>query len=180
MARCCLIALLLLLPVPSFSENLIEIDLDGVLGNGPDTLTVSQGTPVTITIWFDGDGDLWLIAFAVAPCGLNSENVALAEHLVTQWFVNNPLIADGCIFFEAATIDLMGISLPSAVAVITYVSNLDPGLYPIEIDPLQSYWYDNYSLSEVTIDSFIPGYLLVTEATSTSEDSWGDVKRLFR
>ena len=179
MSRYCLILTLFLLPTLSFSENLIEVDLDGVFGNGPDTLAVPQGTPVTITIWFDGDGDLWLIAFAVAPCGLDSVNIAQVEHLITWWVENNPIIADGCVFFEAATIDISYLSLPSAVAEITYVANLDPGLYPIEIDPLQSYWYD-ISLNEVTIDSFIPGYLLVTEATNTSVGSWGDVKNLFR
>ena len=169
--------MLLLLPALSFGENLIEVDLDGVFGNGPDTLTVPQGTPVTITIWFDGD--VLLLAFAVAACGLDSANVALAEHLSTWWINNIPLNANGCVLFVASTIDILYLPLPSAVAEITYVANLDPGVYPIEIDPLQSYWYDN-SLNEVTIDSFIPGYLLVTEATSTSVGSWGDVKNLFR
>ena len=178
MSRYCLILTLFLWPVASFGENLIEVDLDGVFGNGPDTLTVSQGTPVTITIWFSGD-DVVLISFAVAPCGLDSVNIAQVEHLITWWFENNPIIADGCVYLEAAAANFLFLSLPSAVAEITYVANLDPGLYPIEIDPLQSHWYDT-SFNEVTIDSFIPGYLLVTEATGTSEGSWGDVKNLFR
>ncbi len=180
MARCYVILIMMLLISPAVSHgvNLIEVDLDGSFGNGADTLAVPEGTPVTITIWFDGE--VTITAFILETCGLDSMNITQINYLVPgNWSTSPPIIQGDCVKFEAVTFNLFTLFLPSAVAEIKYTANLAPGLYPIVVDPNQSPWFD-ISGSEVIVDTTITGYLLVTEPTSVSEGNWGDLKRLFR
>ncbi|MFH1279185.1 MAG: hypothetical protein ABIK65_12495 [Candidatus Eisenbacteria bacterium] len=53
------LGLLLSLNSPALAEQIVELDLDGVPGNGPDTAYVSGGSAVPVDVWFRG-GDTFI------------------------------------------------------------------------------------------------------------------------
>jgi len=161
----------------------LELDLDGVLGNGPDTAWVSQGECFDVDVWATGEGrGLYLVQATVCNvdealdwCGWEvgpiAEECMLIDTLTT---VSGPcvtVLGNGGFLFCAT-------SPPFLFATMTYMAAGDEVLASMTIDLGNSIWIDD----AYTIGSFVDGISAFVQIGTTAvvESSWGSIKNLFR
>ncbi|MBM3320383.1 MAG: hypothetical protein FJY73_06875 [Candidatus Eisenbacteria bacterium] len=180
-----LVASLLAAPLVLARTNAaIELDLDGVLGNGPDTIEAFIGEDVRLDLWWVGDlpsPRIMVAASTVCSPGDALVYVATEYHLPAYWESYPPdFPSPGCVSLATYTINWFGcIEWPFCHATITFRAAAEGSIAELASDVAGSvlmtctswtYYYAAWpSKAYVRIGS-----------TETESSSWGSLKRLFK
>lgn len=175
-ARVCLSGLLvLLLSQLSAAEPYVELDLDGVLGNGPDVGTALPDDTVEVAVWLHHDMRFCgAVVTLVSECA-HADSVKLGDY---DGYYNPPAIGP-----DTTTIAWYGFSFcepliepPVYFASIFYVADECP--CSVNLSEENSWWMDIQFNSGVFTDT--PAAVLCDGSIGTEPVTWGTIKKLFR
>ncbi|MFH1276820.1 MAG: hypothetical protein ABIK65_00345 [Candidatus Eisenbacteria bacterium] len=164
------------LPAEEYS---VELDLDGVIGNGPDIESALVSDLVYVDVWVFGPGPLFAVGLTICNLDGALEYEGAAGNLPPGWIMT-PLLPPG-ICFDIGAIDISftsPVALPWLFFTVTYHAAVDDAYGHIIVDLEQSGWMDSGFQSGVFSDFVGAGVRI--GATSTDRSSWGSVKSLFR
>ncbi|MBM3321533.1 MAG: hypothetical protein FJY73_12745 [Candidatus Eisenbacteria bacterium] len=176
------VALVLIWPLAARGQDFgVEVDLDGQLGNGPDTVVVGAGDSVTAEVWIE-DHDGMIIYLLVRLCN-HDRYLSFTSGTYMLWgtWEGQPIVADSeCVTFEAITFSEPG---PPAyhVGSATYTAAVEGATAELSVD-LEGSLYCN---GELVCDQFayaVRAYVRVEpgEPTASEQPTWGTIKGLFR
>jgi len=170
---------------PALAEQIVELDLDGVMGNGPDTVEVEAGDLLSVDVWFRGEPAL--LAWWVTICHPDGGLVLCdyEDYIPDSWTLT-PLHAPfpDCDAAGATNFnfDCLVMWQPTRVLTIVYQAGSAGGPTSLVVDELESGWLDpcvSDQLDWATVDDVIGATVLVG-TTDTESPNWGSVKKLFR
>lgn len=160
----------------------IELDLDGILGNGPDTLSATVGDYIDVDVWIFGEGeDLIGADFSICNANGSLEFQSFVPVDVASWSNWMGNTGPGCRKIQAGTFSGVPVlTVPFLHGVVTYRCAVDATIssIAIDLDPLASDWFTS-SLARGPFDSFV-GASVIVGATAIEENDWGAIKTLFR
>jgi len=178
--RIFVIALVAVLLVASgtAAEQIVELDLDGILGNGPDTVAVLVGDDVPVDIWFIGDNGLlgWTAVICNPDGALEFQEVVY--HTPDYWVQEPPSFPlPGCVeLYSSGGIEWE--PQPLHGATITYHAAVDQAIGELVVNIEMSFYLDTY-LNYGPPDGSVPAFIRIGP-TAADRPTWGSVKRLFR
>lgn len=171
--------LLFLFGTPHASR--VEIDLDGELGNGPDTMEVAVGDFVDASIWFVGGEDA-AMSFNTIICADSAldyhSTVYETPSCMTTYPPEFPL--PDCVSLAATDFCFSCYYQPFELATVTYQAITEDFPVALEVDLANSSYFSCEIFESVTPDSTVDAYVRILPTTSTGRSSWGSVKALFR
>ncbi len=167
--------------VPSLghSEYVAELDVDGQLGNGPDTVSVGVGQEIWTSVWLHGPQGLF--GFEVVVCNPDhSLQYASATYNVPEsWTMPPGWPPYGCGDLWAIDFTFsQPIALSWKIGEVRFVAALDQSLAILNVILEESGWLSTgYATGHV--DDYV-GAVVQVGSTATDESSWGAIKTLFR
>ncbi len=178
-------AAVLLLAGASFATLVVEADLDGTLGNGPDYLVVSQSALVPVDLWILGDVNPAYV-FGMFLCNYDHSLVyqSTVYNLPGGGWQGVPPVAptpDGCITVQGQNFLFdMVMVWPWKVATVTYHAAVDQSIDEIWLGGPDGGVLTS-SFTSVAFDNIesVLGRVQIGE-TNVEETNWGAVKSLFR
>jgi len=165
---------------PARAEQIAEVDLDGVMGNGPDTVEVSTGDLVQVDLWLANGPDL--IAFDCVVCEplgiLAFQNAQY--HTVGGWIDMSPaILGSGCTELGSADYGNSPIQQPWAIVSLFYSVTASEGFGEIAVDTTNTtLWYSG--ITQGTVDVAVSSFVRVSPTTSTVQRTWSSIKSFFR
>ncbi len=171
---------LLVLPAePITAEQIAELDLDGIFGNGPDTISVQLGAGVEVDVWLAG-GDP-LSGFQIVVCNADGSLQFESVEYDTRpgWSDYPPAYPSPyCVSITAVDPATIPLPQPDMVATMTYTAVMEHPLAELTV---------NKDSSSVLYSDLMPGQIDVAVdafiqigATGTEIFTWGSIKGLFR
>jgi len=167
--------------VPCVSgQTYVELDADGILGNGPDSVWATVGDTVRIEVYVQYDFEMiggLLCYVRVSLCG---DCAVLDSIRFWPGWGCSLVPADSCILLignDMVNFCDTHIFPPVHFTSIYYVVHGCPCW--VQVDESDSYWIDSGGDYGVFSGS-VPIHLCVGSPTGTAESSWGSVKALFR
>lgn len=168
------------------ATEMVELDLDGVLGNGPDTLAVAAGDFVPVNVWFVGDGSL--LAFDMYICNPEGAMVFLELAYLTPgtWTNEDPEEAPGgCVKFFSLDMGFDGMGQPAGVATATYWAAADNAIAEVAVGDGTEFLalLPGGGIASGAIDGSVSAFVRIGDPgspTGTRETTWSSVKGLFR
>ncbi len=171
--------LLLLLADVVVAEQAAELDLDGILGNGPDTTSVPLGTTVEVDVWLVGGDPLWGFQIMVCNADGNLQFESVVYNTSPSWTNFPPEFpSPNCVTITAADFTSDPLPQPDMVATMIYTAIVDHSLAELSVDKdSSSVLYQDIvpRQIEVSVDAFVQ-----IGAIGTNQSTWGNVKTLFR
>jgi len=154
-----------------------ELDLDGVLGDHPDTGFVDFGDTMAVDLWLSGPNQI--ISFVATFChdGDVLEYID-TEYTVDDYWTSLPPVVDSCVALESTNFTMAAPPpMPVHLATIRYRAAADNQLTDILI-PEAGY----YSIGFQTAMFEYPTEctFLISPPIEAAFPSWGSIKRLFR
>jgi hypothetical protein len=175
-----LLAIGLWLFVPCASgQTYVELDGDGILGNGPDIVGGAVGDTVLIDVYLHHNVTQGRLCYAWVPLCAN-QAVSLSTEFWTGPWVNYAVPMDTCLGLYGSDVPNFcdnQIDSPVRFASVKYVIEGCPG--SVHVEDSDSEWIDSVFDAGVFSGS-IPVWLCAETPTETSESSWGSIKELFR
>lgn len=175
------ILIALLIPCSAIGNAVVELDLDGQFGNGPDTLYSSPGDTVEVNIWYV---DAWLQSFCVSLC--SPENLTyVTSYPGPSAGSQSPIcpVTDPPENCQRFTGGYFAICCPDPghIYSVLYEVVETQGSGGIDVD-LESSCYGEPSMFADRDQSFAGfiGAVVIGEPTATDEATWGTIKTLFR
>ncbi len=170
----------LFLAYPLSADMIVELDLDGQLGNGPDTIAVSPGDSIAVDVWIKGDqfgGFFWSFGCYLIDSGVL--DLIDAEVFPLTW-TPLPITETGdTVFVSAWDPWLSGVPGPTLQAAsVTYEVAAESGFGILKTDLSRSF-YMIYGFT-ATFDDYVGAHVTIQGTTGIEESSWGDIKQLFR
>ena len=167
----------------------LELDFDGILGNGPDMVNAQPGDTLAVDVWFSGTWNLLLdiqIGLCTNPTVLYLSGFGYAD--VSPYSCSQPDDkGDGCWTMRAIYFSTISLSSPCWYGRAYYAVASDNSCSWITIDPALSYYTDLVGPTGTTglFENNTPAGVLVNTAedcftTGTQESNWGEIKTLFR
>ena len=168
-----------LLTVVAFAEQIVELDLDGVLGNGPDTIDVAVGAEVDVDVWLLGGNPLFSFDLVLCNPGGTVEYQGTEYHAPPAWTVYPPEFSQiDCVRILGVDWSYEPFGQPAHTATITYWTTTEDAFAVIEVDSENSeVIYADLSLAP--IDSTVRAHIRIGP-TATECPTWGSIKKLFR
>jgi len=172
--------------LPAAGEHVAELDLDGVIGNGPDTIDIEPGALFEVDAWI------------TEGCGLNSIGLVFCNedgyldfvdaeyNYLSSWTHNPPdtMYVSGCVRMVATdwTAGCVGFFPPRRFATLTYLTADESAVSHLEIDGENSGWFGPCFCDPPYTGYFenTTGAVIRIGSTETRTDSWGSIKTLFR
>ncbi len=163
------------LPESSYAQNSIEIDLDGQLGNGPDTVFAAVSDTIAAEIWITPTPGVYLTQFGFFAC--ESGAILTFEEGIIEVSADTASVEpdDSCVAFFAFA--PQGLFPPFLAATAKY-SVMAGTTGSLSIDLEDTAW-DNGDFDVRQFDSSVGAVVQVT-TTATETTQWGRVKELFR
>lgn len=162
-------------PHTLIAQNSLEIDLDGQLGNGPDTVHASISDTIDAAIWIVPTPGEFLWQFGVLLC--ETGDVLAFEEGIIEAVTEAEIvdIANGCPVLSG--FHSFGWTPPFHAATSRYTATSN-GTSLLSIDLEISGW-DSDDLFPRPFDSAV-GAVIQVGTTATETTQWGQVKELFR
>ena len=181
----CLVLLLsgLLTSLISAEPYNIELDFDGILGNGPDVVSAQPGDTLAVDVWCMGTGSpIWDINLYLCT---KPDQLSFAKFQNATAMSMPPPIdqGDGC--WNVIGVDYAsGFVPPFLYGIASYTVASDNMCDWIDVDPALSFW-SNLNFTVGLFENNTPAGVLVNTAedcftTGTRESHWGEIKTLFR
>jgi len=163
----------------AFAEQIVELDLDGVLGNGPDTIEVAVGAEVDVEVWLLGGIALFSFDLTICNPGPTLIYQGMEYHAPAGWTVYPPEFPQvGCVRIVGVDFATIPFAQPAHAATITYLAVVEGVLAEIEVDTVSS-WVTDFYLQPVPIDSTVIARIRIGP-TAADRPTWGSVKQMFR
>jgi len=160
-------------------ETYVELDVDGILGNGPDTVAAGVGDTVRVEVYVHHNVPQGRLCHVWVPLCAEQVVPDSIEFWTEPW-VNYTAPADTCLGLYGSDVPNFcdnQIDSPVHLASAWYVVGGCPGT--VRVDDLDSYWIDS-DFNAGAFSGSIPVWLCAGTPTGTSESSWGSIKVLFR
>lgn len=181
-------SVLLLVPAVILAQPYyIELDLDGVLGNGPDVMSATVSDYITVDVWIMGTG-LPLVSSNFTICNLDGslEYQGYASNIDPPWTITPPQISDNCALHQATDFTFSDPKpVPFLQGTVTWHAAVDQSIAEIgiDLDPAMSGWFNTAFCSKFKTSCMFETSInctVVIGATNTETTSWSEVKGLFR
>lgn len=161
------------------ADQWLELDLDGVLGNGPDTLEVGLGDVVEVDVWLSGGRTL--MGFDLIVCNHDAVlDFQSAEYHTPGTWGDEPALetGEGCVGVATWAYAAEFLDQPVMPVTLAYWAVQDKAVAFLDVEAESSMvWYEDYSSSYIT--NGVGAYVRVG-SVATSSSTWGMVKQLFR
>jgi len=171
-----LLPLLITLATPAIlpAQTFVELDSDGVLGNGPDVIGGSPADTVRVDVYLHHP-EVFCAAQVVlcASCAV----VDSVKYRV-NWSALPPEISGDCLTLSAASLTLCEPLIEPPIHYATVWYEIQECDCPATIDEVESNWLD-ISFTTGLFSGSVP-ITLCAGATPTEGSSWGSLKQLFR
>ena len=167
-------------PRAAFPENSIEIDLDGVLGNGPDTLLAAVGDTVEADIWIvpAPPPGRFLILFVIPVCEQGGGLTFESGTVQVDWDTVFVATAESCASFGGYDLSFDILDTPPFLAASSRYVVTGASSSHLSVDLENSEWDDDdFDIRQ--FDSFV-GAVVQVNTTATTSVRWGQLKELFR
>jgi len=174
------LAFVLLLPLSTaYGIPSVELDLDGTVGNGPDTVSVNPGDPVSIDVWITGIGEP-LVFFNVHVCNPGGELAfqSGSYSVPAAWYTEPLVETASCVEMAAWDPDFITVMpIPRLVGDLVYQVS-QPGT---TADLTFGYAvFEDQSFMGGTFQATIGATVLIGGPTPVESPSWSSIKQLFR
>lgn len=170
-----------ILVCPLSADMIVELDVDGQFGNGPDTLIVSQGDSLIVDVWIEGDGfGQSFGSFGVYIVDNGALTLTGGEIIPPSWSPLVPISETGDTVIVAAYDPfLVGLPGPSEhAASLVYEVAAESGIGSLEVDLTRSLYAVDFSFA--SFDGSVGAHVEIQGTSAAGESSWGNVKQLFR
>ena len=175
---------LLLAPTAGAQPFYIELDFDGILGNGPDVVSAQPGDTLVVDVWCLGASNA-IIAINIYLC-TNPDKLSLVQFQnTTGWNATAPIDqGNGCWKMSAVDFSMANIAPPFLYGRASYRIVSDNMCGWIDIDPTLSDWcvldfyvgpFENNIHAGVLVNTTEDCF-----TTGTQDSNWGEIKTLFR
>ncbi|MBM3321536.1 MAG: hypothetical protein FJY73_12760 [Candidatus Eisenbacteria bacterium] len=166
----------------------LEVDLDGVPGNGPDTVAATVGESLFVDLWVMGhtQGEEWQGLLLVYATLCNEDGwlqfvewtLGPVAYPCMQYYTET--VSGGACTGMMGTGYVIGCATPAPFLFSRVTYDLIGGetFADLEVDLGNSYWID-YAYDAGDFVAGINGVIRI-DATATEGMTWGRVKRLFR
>ncbi len=169
-------AVVMLFATMASAQFSVELDLDGVLGNGPDFIEVEVSEYVAVDIWVHGPAALLSYGMTICNYDGSLEYQGCAYYVPTGWTPIDP-IPGVCFDVQATDFTFSNpMALPALVATVTFHAAVDQSIDDIII--MQGGYLSAGFLSGLFEGNV--GATVKIGSIATEEASWGAVKGLFR
>ncbi len=155
----------------------VELDLDGTLGNGPDTAFVSVGALVGVDIWVSGPASLYHVQVMVCDASLQLHEFGIQSFPPPLWSADFIMTLCPVISLTDNTTSVPMI-LPAKIGTITWEAVSEHPYAELSVEPASSGWFDT-SFQWGSFSTSI-GAGVVVGLTGTESSDWGAIKGLFR
>jgi hypothetical protein len=171
-------AVVLVLPGALRADMVVELDLNGFLGDGPDSVAVALGDSLQVDVWIVGD-DFPIDHFAICMTDDDLLDVLGAEIVLPWPWVPWHVYENGDTIVVAAHI----LNHPCEPGPTLHGARVSyraagEGNAPIEVD-LKRSRYQCFDPS-YSFTGYIGAVVEIVPPTSTGSRSWGSIKSLFR
>jgi hypothetical protein len=175
--------LTLLTAVPALAQIdlAVELDLDGTIGNGPDTVYIDPGDSVLVDVWVVEVGGPWYTWWNFF--GIYIVDNGLLDSLKAEMVL--PPNWDGISYEHGDTLYVFAVDLaflsdpspPTRVYALAYGAFQGSGAAFLDVDLDRSFWgpFEFYPFV-----GYVGAVVVIGEPTRAEQSSWGAVKRLFR
>ena len=168
-------AVVMLFATAASAQFMAELDLDGVVGNGPDFIETMVSDYISVDIWVHGPAMLFSFGMTICNYDGSLEYQGIAYNVGT-WTPVEP-VPGYCFDVQATDFSFANpMTLPAMVATVTFHAAIDSSIDDIII--LTGGYLSTGFLSG-QFDVVIGGTVWIG-TSSTEETSWGAVKGLFR
>lgn len=122
------------------ADQIVELDLDGVPWNGPDTVDVVGGDSVDVDVWYDGPCPMesWVVVVCNPDQNLSYITSTYSPAVPSAWTKSPPEFpSPDCVRLIATdfTFGCIAMQQPVRVATITYQAAVDNSIGNLDIDP---------------------------------------------
>lgn len=179
MHRAAAIVLLFVFAAGAFAAPVVEIDLNGVVGDGGDRETVRVGDTITADLWFVGGEPL--VGWGITLCGPEGvmEFVKAEYGTPEAWSNETPVPrGPGCVYFGSANRTFVPLVPPFRAVTVTYRAAAPAPLADLVVDEERSGWIAR-SFATGNVGGSVDATLVISPPPVPSP-TWGKVKRLFR
>jgi hypothetical protein len=165
-------------PAISRAQYVVELDLDDLVGNGPDTVSVGFADDLWVDVWLHGPEAL--VCFGVTVCNFDAHLTysGLSYNLPESWSeVVDGFPTPGCYVMAATDFGLIQpLSLPWMVGTMHFVAAEDRSLGVLS--GAETGW-SSIGGGSGSFDSYV-GAVVQIGSTGAEDSTWGSIKRLFR
>jgi len=182
-----ILLLVFFMAAPAMAQDrnlMVELDLDGVTGNGPDTILVAPKDSVVVDVWVVWEGEAqhagW-DGFQIFIVDNGHLDFVDAELLMPSHWVPGTISESGdTVWISAFDFIFSGSpDPPQQVFIVLYQASLESGIASLGVDLEWSNWSATWG-PLVAFTGYVGATVVIDEPTSTEQTSWGGVKRLFR
>ncbi len=163
----------------ALAQPTIELDLDNVLGNGPDVAVAIVSDYITVDVWVVGSAPSNLISANVTLCNLDGSLEFQGYAYAVAWTNTAPQVNPPCVLLQSTDFAFVGLAIPFLHGTATYHAAVDNSLDDLTIDGNQSGWFSYYGGTGLFNTGNVGGSVQIG-GSATEESSWGAVKGLFR
>ncbi len=160
----------------------VELDLDGVVGNGPDVNCADVSDYINVDIWITGT-PLSLLSASVSICNNDGslEFQGYQDAIGSPWTITPPQFGP-CLVIQATDFTFSAPkTVPFLYGTATYHAAADGTLGELTVDDNNSGWFSANGGGTGFFTNNIGVLFLIGGCdTATEESSWGAVKGLFR
>jgi hypothetical protein len=171
------------------AEYHVELDLDGLIGEAPDTLDVEVGDSIAVDVWWTSDELAWLLYMQTVIC----DSAGGLEYATTDYGLDQceggicawpPQIpAPHCLLLRAQYLEAgertEHCTTPVLLATVMYLAAEDHAIERLSVDEGQSVCLTT-SFQTYYAEGSIGAVIRIGGATSIRGTTWGAVKELFR
>ncbi len=162
-------------------ELSVELDLDGVVGNGPDVIAANMSDYISVDVWIIGDPTS-VSYVGVTFCNLDGslEFQGYSDAIGSGWTITPPQVTGSCVLVQATDFSFSAPKIaPFLHGTATYHAAVDASIDDLTIDARQSGWFTAFG-PYLFSDNVGAVVIVSGEPAATEESSWGGVKGLFR
>ncbi|MBM3321750.1 MAG: hypothetical protein FJY73_13890 [Candidatus Eisenbacteria bacterium] len=166
---------------PISAEMLVVLDMDGELGNGPDSVFVEPQDSIAVAVWLVGDllgADFYGFAVFVVD---NGPLAFLGGEILTPAPWVSDLSENGDTVSIVAMHPTLGGSPEGTflVAILQYVAAAEETLGELGVDLARSGFAVDFGPT-CFFDDFVGAKIMIGGNTATEQPTWGAIKTLFR
>ncbi|MBN1827245.1 MAG: hypothetical protein JW958_13385 [Candidatus Eisenbacteria bacterium] len=169
----------LLIAAPIFAQTaVIELDIDGVSGNGPDLWMPSIGDSVDVDVLLYGDpppDDVCSFFISVFAAG-DVECARCVYRTPPGWRTTTPRNGDGLLLQGMDPTFTSPLQMPAVIATLTLRASVVASGSGLHID--ESSWFATATGNRIY--PAVDGGAIEIEALAAEKSSWSDLKRAYR
>jgi hypothetical protein len=170
-------AVVLILPGALRADMIVELDLNGSLGDGPDSASVAAGDSVQVDVWIIGD-DFVMDIFGIYVVDNGLLDMMGAEIALPGTWVSLILESGDTVMVGAANQSNEPPSGPSLQVMSVLYRAEGVGTAALVVDLERSCY--GYFEADERFTGYVGAVVEIVPPTSTGSRSWGSIKTMFR